>query len=221
MWINHKYTYISPPSWAWIPFFMLPGFTCSSHWCYCSVTQSCPILSWSHGLSPARLLCPWDFPGKNTGAGCHSLLHGLFLTHGLSLRLLHWQVDCLPLSQPGKLALLPICLFLKFRYLLESTNWISQCGVFRGLNSATLNYLSDLYKPPTDTWHLMVMRMLLIVALYKRVCSPLSEDCTEMARKQPCSQYFTVEVESEHLLFRKTVWYQKVQVSSKEGLEGI
>ena len=24
-----------------------------------------------HGLWPARLLCPWDFPGKNTGVGCH------------------------------------------------------------------------------------------------------------------------------------------------------
>jgi len=23
------------------------------------------------GLYPARLLCPWDFPGKNTGVGCH------------------------------------------------------------------------------------------------------------------------------------------------------
>ena len=27
-----------------------------------------------HGLQPARLLCPWDFPGKNTGVGCHALL---------------------------------------------------------------------------------------------------------------------------------------------------
>ena len=26
------------------------------------------------GLYPARLLCPWDFPGKNTGVGCHFLL---------------------------------------------------------------------------------------------------------------------------------------------------
>ena len=25
---------------------------------------------------PAKLLCPWDFPGKNTGVGCHSLLQG-------------------------------------------------------------------------------------------------------------------------------------------------
>ena len=24
------------------------------------------------GLQPARLLCPWDFPGKNTGVRCHS-----------------------------------------------------------------------------------------------------------------------------------------------------
>ena len=25
---------------------------------------------------PARLLCPWDSPGKNTGVGCHALLQG-------------------------------------------------------------------------------------------------------------------------------------------------
>ena len=27
-----------------------------------------------HGLQPTRLLCPWDFPGKRTGVGCHCLL---------------------------------------------------------------------------------------------------------------------------------------------------
>ena len=27
-----------------------------------------------HGLQPTRLLCPWDFPGKSTGVGCHHLL---------------------------------------------------------------------------------------------------------------------------------------------------
>ena len=31
--------------------------------------------SWRpHGLQPTRLLCPWDFPGKSTGVGCHCLL---------------------------------------------------------------------------------------------------------------------------------------------------
>ena len=27
-----------------------------------------------HLLQSTRLLCPWDFPGKNTGVGCHCLL---------------------------------------------------------------------------------------------------------------------------------------------------
>ena len=27
-----------------------------------------------HGLQPIRLLCPWDFPGKSTGVGCHCFL---------------------------------------------------------------------------------------------------------------------------------------------------
>ena len=27
-----------------------------------------------HGLQPTRLLCPWDFPGKDTGVACHFLL---------------------------------------------------------------------------------------------------------------------------------------------------
>ena len=31
-----------------------------------SSAQSCPTL-WFPGLQPTRLLCPWDFPGKNTG----------------------------------------------------------------------------------------------------------------------------------------------------------
>ena len=36
-----------------------------------------------HGLQPARLLCPWDFPDKSTGAGCHFLLQGIFSIQGL------------------------------------------------------------------------------------------------------------------------------------------
>ena len=31
-----------------------------------------------HGLYPTRLLCLWDFPGKNTRVGFHSLLQGIF-----------------------------------------------------------------------------------------------------------------------------------------------
>ena len=28
-----------------------------------------------HRRQPTRLTCPWDSPGKNTGVGCHFLLH--------------------------------------------------------------------------------------------------------------------------------------------------
>ena len=28
-----------------------------------------------HRRQPTRFLCPWDSPGKNTGVGCHFLLH--------------------------------------------------------------------------------------------------------------------------------------------------
>ena len=27
-----------------------------------------------HRQQPTRLRCPWDYPGKNTGVGCHFLL---------------------------------------------------------------------------------------------------------------------------------------------------
>ena len=35
------------------------------------------------------LSCPWDFPGENTGVGCHFLLQGIFPTQGLNPHLLH------------------------------------------------------------------------------------------------------------------------------------
>ena len=40
--------------------------------------QSCPTLCDPHGLcvAPARLLRPWDSPGKDTGVGGHALLQG-------------------------------------------------------------------------------------------------------------------------------------------------
>ena len=54
--------------------------------CYCClVAKLCLTLFWPHGLQPASLLCPWDFPGKNSGLGCHFLLQGIFLTQELNL----------------------------------------------------------------------------------------------------------------------------------------
>ena len=54
-----------------------------------------------HGLLPTGLLCPWDFPGKNTGVGCHALLQGIFPTQGLNPGLLHCR-QTLWSEPPGK-----------------------------------------------------------------------------------------------------------------------
>ena len=43
----------------------------------CSVAQSCSTLCDPMDCSPPRLLCPWDFSGKNTGVGCHFLHQGI------------------------------------------------------------------------------------------------------------------------------------------------
>ena len=45
---------------------------------YCCrlVAKSCLTLLWPHGLQLSRLLCSWEFPGKNTGLDCHFLLQG-------------------------------------------------------------------------------------------------------------------------------------------------
>ena len=45
----------------------------------------------------------WNFPDKDTGAGCHFLLQGLFPTQRLNPCLLHLQGDSLPQNHQGSL----------------------------------------------------------------------------------------------------------------------
>ena len=69
--------------------------------CCTKSLQSCLTLHDLMEVYPARFLCPWESPGKNTGVGCCALLQGTFPTHGLYLRhlcLLRWQVGSLPLA---------------------------------------------------------------------------------------------------------------------------
>ena len=48
----------------------------------CAHLFSCVQLFATPWAVTASLLCPRDFPGKNTEEGCHSLLWGIFLTLG-------------------------------------------------------------------------------------------------------------------------------------------
>ena len=54
-----------------------------------------------HGLWPARLLCPWNPSGKNTGVGSQSLLQGIFLIQGLNPGLPHCRQILYHLSHQG------------------------------------------------------------------------------------------------------------------------
>ena len=56
-----------------------------------------------HGLQAARLLCLWNFPGKNTGVSCHFLLQGIFPTQGWNTGPLHCRQILYHLSHQGSL----------------------------------------------------------------------------------------------------------------------
>ena len=56
---------------------------------------SCIWILWPQGL------CPRDFPGKNTGVGCHFLLQGIFPTQRSNLCLLYCRWILYQLSHPG------------------------------------------------------------------------------------------------------------------------
>ena len=84
-----------------------------------------------HGLQPTRLLCPWDFPGKNTRAGCHFLLQGIFPTQGLNLGLLYCRWILYQVSHQCKCYVTIIC-----KYVAAQAN----------LNFLFRNFLKELKK---------------------------------------------------------------------------
>ena len=60
-------------------------------------------------VTPARLLCPWNSPGKNTGVDCHSLPQRIFPTQGLNPCLLHHR---------------QILYHLSYREVLKAVLWV-------------------------------------------------------------------------------------------------
>ena len=80
---THACVWPSPLLSAWDPHNVVDP---PSSLCSCSVASASLR---RRGLQPTRLFRPWDFPGENTEAGCHSLFHWIFLTQGLNLCLLH------------------------------------------------------------------------------------------------------------------------------------
>ena len=106
------------------------------NWCVCVCVHSVPSDSLqSPGLQLTRLLCPWNFLGKNTGVDFHFLLQGIFLTQGSKLSLLH---------------------FFKFIFLLKNNCFTEFCFFFSNLNmNQPQVYIYPLpFEPPS---HLLLL----------------------------------------------------------------
>ena len=76
---------------------------CSIPFCALSLSRV-RLLATSQTVAHQASLSMGFFSGKNTGASCHFLLQGIFLTQGSNLHLLYllpWQVDSLPSHHQG------------------------------------------------------------------------------------------------------------------------
>ena len=74
-------------------------------------------------MTPARLLCSRDFPGKSTGVGYHFILQGIFPTQESNQHLLHCRWILYQLSYRGMLK------FVCFLTVLQS--WASFLHVLK------------------------------------------------------------------------------------------
>ena len=81
-----------------------------------------------------RLLCPWNFPSKNTGAHCHFLLQGILQSRDREIHVSH--ISCvadrfLTTEPPGK----PILHIVITKEFLQITLWGFSVGKFSQFNS--------------------------------------------------------------------------------------
>ena len=78
--------------------------------CVCLITQSCATLCDPFCSLPGSSV-HGEFPGKNTGMGCHALLQGI-LDPGIEPRSPTLQADSLPSEPPGPQIITCIILIL-------------------------------------------------------------------------------------------------------------
>ena len=149
------------------------------HFLLCICVFSCSVVSDSlqpHVLWPARLLCPWDSPGKNTGVGCHFLLQGIFWTQGSNPCFLHLQAGFFTTEPLGK----PHTVY-QDSFLLNVLHWIPAVYGSLSLNvsvwsthflSSDTNFISCLFL--VSTLHLNYTQLLsCLLALILLAFDPL------------------------------------------------
>jgi len=90
----------------------------------------------------------WNFPGKNTGVGCHFLLQGIFPTQEWNLcllSLLHWQGDSLKLCHRESPFVLLYLIFKAISYSKPPIKMFSVFLLFLKCSWCTILYKLQIY----------------------------------------------------------------------------
>ena len=118
----------------------------------------CPAV-WPYELQPARLLCSWASPGKNTRVDCPVLLQRIFLTQGSNLCLSVSPALAgrfLPLAPPGKihstnLILRGVFSIRLFSYADLTSDVLSCCSLSIFITAGSWTICDSEIKVPTRT----------------------------------------------------------------------
>ena len=110
----------------------------------CAKSSVCSSLWIPMDYSSTRLLCPWDFPGKNTGVSCHALLQGVFPIQRSNphlLQLLHFrQILYHWTTRESHL----LYIYVLYRYAFELWCWRRLLGVLWTARRSNLSILKEI-----------------------------------------------------------------------------
>ena len=131
-----------------------------THAVLCSVAQSCPKLCNPMDCSPPGSSVHGVSPGKNTGAGCHALLQGIFPTQGWNSGLLPCRRVLYHLGHQGSPIRIHMASLFRISFPFRSPQstlqeLISSCFIHSSVYyfSTSLPLLPTLCFPP---WHLYI-----------------------------------------------------------------
>ena len=99
-----------------------------------------------HGLQPTRLLHPWDFPGKSTGVGCHTLYANIKVIN-LMLQYVFWRN-----KQKNRSNILKRRLQMRGRKVFDDRWQYYNCRLWSIQHHTTPKVQNKKYAEVTETW---------------------------------------------------------------------
>ena len=163
--------------------------------CVCDCVCLHSVLSdslWLHGRHPARLLCPYNFTGKNTGVGCQFLLQEIFPTSPVRKEMYPQYRDWTHMY----------CVSLTGRFFTNCATWkrslkLGEVGdgfetdlQWRNIPLLTcdwgINSLASLFPSLLFCWCMLVAQLCLILC-YPMVYSPQAPLSMGFYRQEYCS----------------------------------